>query len=137
MEQVLKSKNIRVTGFRIQVLDVFEKNNHALEIHDVEKGLGDHDRITLYRTIKTFIDKGILHEIVLPGESKKLALCNATCHVNDEDNGPHSHEHIHFQCVKCGHVECIDEVGYPSINLPGYVVQEINVSAKGHCKACC
>jgi Fur family ferric uptake transcriptional regulator len=136
MEQVLKNKNIRVTGFRLQVLELFEKSKHALEINDVEKALGDHDRITLYRTIKTFIDKGVLHEIVLPGESKKLALCDSSCGSDKEGHGHHSHEHIHFKCIKCGQVECIDEVGYPTINLPGYVVKEINVSAKGYCRAC-
>ena len=136
MEQVLKSKNIRVTGFRIQVLELFENRKHALEINDVEEGLGVHDRITLYRTIKTFIDKGVLHEIVLPGESKKLALCDSSCGAPEDNHGHHNHEHIHFQCVKCGQVECMDEVSYPSIKLPGYTVQEVNVSAKGFCRTC-
>jgi Fur family transcriptional regulator, ferric uptake regulator len=136
MDQFLKNKNLRVTEFRLEVLSLFIKYKHALEISDLEEELGKHDRITLYRTIKTFIDNGILHEIVLPGEHKKMALCDSTCSNHDEDSGHHSHEHVHFQCVKCGHVECIDQVSFPSVKVPGYLVEEVSISAKGYCKSC-
>lgn len=136
MEEFLKSKNIRVTSFRTQVLEVFTTQSHAIELSNIEEALGNHDRITLYRTLKTFLDKGIIHEIALPGENKKMALCESNCKHSKDDDPIHNHEHIHFQCLKCGEVKCLSEVNFPKVKIPGFEIQQLNISAKGHCDSC-
>ena len=72
--QLLKGKRLRLTSFRKEVLQVFMDNDKAIAVSDIEDALNDFDRITLYRTIKSFIEKGLIHEIVMPGDVKKLAL---------------------------------------------------------------
>lgn len=131
MEAVLKSKKVRVTDFRLAVLDVFSKHASAISIDQLEQELGDHDRITLYRTIKTFIKKGIIHEIMMPGNVKKMAMC--TDHCEEED---HHHEHLHFQCKNCNEVYCVDLPSVPKISLKGFTVESLEIQATGICAAC-
>lgn len=130
---VLKEKNLRVTPFRKEVLDIFFKNDHAISIQEIEDSLEEFDRITLYRTIKSFISNGIIHEIVMPGDIKMLALCDGVC---DHDAGIHQHDHVHFQCRKCQKVYCVEISNMPKIELPGFIIEEKEIQAKGICEKC-
>lgn len=133
MESILKNKKLRVTPFREEVLEVFLKNQHAISVSLIEEELGDFDRITLYRTIKSFKKNGVIHEIALPGDVKKLALCDQIC---NHDDGLHEHNHIHFQCKKCEEVYCVEVNQLPEIKLPGFQIEELEVQAKGICENC-
>ncbi|RYM35589.1 transcriptional repressor [Brumimicrobium glaciale] len=130
---ILRKKNLRVTPFRKEVLDIFLKNEHAISIQDIEDGLKDFDRITLYRTIKSFTSKGVIHEIVMPGDIKKLALCDGVC---AHDHGLHEHNHIHFQCRKCEEVYCVEIDELPQLKVPGFIIEEQEIQAKGICSKC-
>ncbi len=133
MSDILKSKKLRVTPFRKEVLSIFLKSQHAISVQDIEGELNEFDRITLYRTIKSFINKGVIHEIVMPGDVKKLALCDVVC---KHDSGIHEHQHVHFQCKECEEVYCVEIQNSPLIQLPGFVIEEREFQAKGICKKC-
>lgn len=130
---IIKQKGLRVTPFREKFLKLFLDSDVALSVADVEEQIGEHDRITLYRTIKSFIKKGIIHEIVMPGDIKKLALCNMGC---DGGRGHHEHNHIHFHCSSCNEVFCLEVNEVPDLNLSGYRVDQVEVQAKGICNSC-
>ncbi|MEX1003670.1 MAG: transcriptional repressor [Crocinitomicaceae bacterium] len=133
MKQFLKSKQLRVTQFRLTVLGVFEKYQNAISTEQIEKELGDFDRITLYRTLKTFKEKGIIHEIVMPGGTKTMALCAEECHESDHQ---HHHEHVHFRCKECKNIFCLDINGYPHLDLPGFKIDQMEIQAFGTCETC-
>lgn len=132
-EQLLKEKKLRVTLFRKKVLSIFLRAENTLSLQDVEDSLGKHDRITLYRTLKAFTENGILHEIVMPGDVKKIALCPPVCKGGD---GHHNHDHIHFKCKKCNEVFCIEQSHLPKIEVKGFKIETIEVQAQGICKNC-
>ena len=133
---LFKEKGIRKTVFRQQVLDVFLANPNAITVSQIEDSLGEHDRITLYRTIKTFVDNGLIHEIVMPGDIKKLALCQDCDHSHSHDHHhAHQHNHIHFHCEKCDEVICVD-ANMPDLNLAGFTVESIEIQAHGVCPSC-
>ena len=50
--------------------------------------------------IKTFLDAGLIHEIVMPGDVKKLALCNDCEHGPNEHASHHQHNHGHLQVAR-------------------------------------
>ncbi|MCC5924314.1 MAG: transcriptional repressor [Crocinitomicaceae bacterium] len=129
--ELLKKHKIRVTPFRIKVLSVFKKTHSALSLSDLESGIGEFDRVTLYRTIKTFLDKGIIHEILMPGDIKKMALCQDGCNTH-----LHDHKHLHFHCDSCQETFCIDLPAYPEIVLDGFDIKQIEIQAQGVCKNC-
>lgn len=115
------------------ILGLFLHCTHALSYADIEKELfNSFDRVTVYRTLKTFLDKGIIHKILDDSGSLKYALCNQHCR-----DGRHRHDHIHFKCTRCGLTSCLDEIEIPGINLPvGYQVEAVNLLIQGTCLAC-
>ncbi|MGM0479222.1 MAG: Fur family transcriptional regulator [Bacteroidota bacterium] len=130
---ILKEKQLRATPFRKKVLEIFLKNDHAISAQDIEEELGEFDRITLYRTIKAFVKNGVIHEIALPGEVKRMALCDPIC---NHDDGLHEHNHVHFQCRQCDEVYCVEVDELPDVSLKGFKVEEVEVQAKGICQHC-
>lgn len=109
---------------------MFISNEKALSVKDFEDGLADYDRVTIYRTLNSFTEKGLIHRI--PGDEgfANYGLCHLTCTPDH-----HVHEHLHFKCNKCNHTECI-HISMPQINLPGYIVEETNLILNGVCKNC-
>jgi len=86
----------------------------------------------MYRTLKTFEEKGILHCIKGEGEEARYALCNEHCTPTR-----HLDQHPHFQCQKCNQVKCIDNLLIPVMKLPdGYVQKDVNMMIKGICPNC-
>lgn len=131
VEDLLKRKGVRRTDFRLQVLEVFESNDAAVDLDTIESALGDFDRITLYRTVKTFLEKGLIHEINLNG-IRKYALCDRDCGQNHE----HHHEHVHFRCRLCDEVYCVEIARMPTIDIPNYEVEEMEIQLTGICENC-
>jgi len=131
MENLLKRKKISVTPFRERVLSVFAKYSNAIPLSLVEKELKVYNRITLYRTIKLFLEKGIIHEITLSGEVSNYGICSENC-----DTIMHQHRHIHFKCTKCGIIYCVEVDTFPTVTLPGYKISQLEIQATGLCKNC-
>jgi Fur family ferric uptake transcriptional regulator len=130
--RLLQSFKLRSTPTRQEVLHLFLKKEYALSHGDIEKAIhNDLDRVTVYRTLKTFLDKGLIHKVLDDAGSLKYALCNEACAT-----GGHHHDHVHFKCDRCGQTHCL-EVEIPSISLPkGYRSHEINLLIQGICDRC-
>lgn len=130
--RILKDFKLRSTPGRAAILDAFLTHNYALSHGDLEKEVpATFDRVTVYRTLKTFLDKGLIHK-VLDGEGgMKYALCREACTMAN-----HHHDHVHFKCSRCGQTNCL-QVEIPEIALPkGYQPSEINLLIQGVCGAC-
>ena len=78
IEKTLQSKDIIPTPMRILVLELLQKKNSALSLSDMEKNLYPADRTTIYRTLKTFEEKGLAHSFQEDNTSK-YALCHEEC----------------------------------------------------------
>lgn len=130
---ILKEGNLSITVSRQKILQLFLKSGGALSHADIEKKAGEHfDRVTIYRTLQTFVEKGLIHTIPTSDNSIKYALCKHDC-----IGGHHHDHHIHFVCELCDNTFCLDDVVTPALSLPsGYEVSEIDVVVKGVCKGC-
>ncbi|MFT4033551.1 MAG: transcriptional repressor [Siphonobacter sp.] len=133
--QTLKQHHLRHTEAREEVLDLFLRKNFALSHGDLETCLQDRfDRVTIYRTLKTFLDKGLIHKVLDDEGTVKYAICREACQAHDHK---HHHDHVHFKCLVCGHTTCLDNVKIPVLNLPeGYQRQETNLLVQGICPTC-
>lgn len=130
--RLLKDFGLRSTAARQEVLRVFLLSDYALSHGDIEREIhGDLDRVTVYRTLKTFLDRGLIHKVLDDEGSLKYALCNEAC-----SEAIHHHEHVHFKCTKCGQTSCVD-VDIPPVRLPaGYSAGEMNLLIQGLCPQC-
>lgn len=130
-EQVLKKHQLKKTAIRKDLLSIFLKSETALSHAMIEKQV-QYDRVTLYRTLNTFEEKGIIHKIMNFEGIAMYALC-----ANDCKQDHHHDNHIHFFCEKCEKTSCISEEYTPKIILPKeYQIKEIQVSIKGVCSNC-
>ncbi|MCK5705280.1 MAG: transcriptional repressor [Cyclobacteriaceae bacterium] len=130
-KKALKLHSLRITDCRIDVLERFYNNNHALSMKDLEIYLEDYDRVTLYRTINSFVEKGLLHRIPDDSGSATFGICLDTCTAEQ-----HHHDHVHFKCNICGHIECLSDYRVPIVDLPGYEITDSNLVINGVCKQC-
>ncbi|HEY2721316.1 MAG TPA: transcriptional repressor [Chitinophagaceae bacterium] len=133
VNDILKRNNLSVTESRKKILNLFLNVNGALAHGDIEKKAGEKfDRVTVYRTLQTFVEKGIIHIIPTTDNSVRYALCKNNC-----TEGHHRDNHVHFTCLQCGITYCLEEVHVPEIRLPkGFLANEIEVVAKGTCSNC-
>ncbi|OSZ81226.1 Fur family transcriptional regulator [Chitinophagaceae bacterium IBVUCB2] len=131
--ELLKRNNLSVTDSRKKILQLFLEQEGALAHGDIEKRAGEKfDRVTVYRTLQTFVDKGIIHTIPTADNSIRYALCKDECSA-----GHHHDHHIHFVCNNCSNTFCLDDVVTPEINLPkGYSASHVEVVVEGICKNC-
>ena len=132
LTEILRRKNLSVTDSRKKILGLFLDSHDALAHGDIEKKAGEKfDRVTVYRTLQTFVEKGIIHSIPTSDNSVRYALCR------DCQEGHHHDEHVHFVCSNCGKTICLDDVVSPAINLPErYIVEDVQVVINGICKDC-
>ena len=132
IEKKLKDKKINPTAMRLLVLDLLLKQHAAISLSDIEKGLEPADRTTIYRTLKTFEDKGLTHVIDDGTGTPKYALCPDQC-----DDTEHHDLHVHFYCVSCKETFCLPNCKIPDILLPNsFSAIEMNLVVKGICDTC-
>ncbi len=130
-QNTLKQFNLRLTGCREVVLEAFQQSKKALSQGELEILFNDNfDRVTIYRTLKTFLDSGLIHKVLDEG-GIRYAVCKEAC-VHK-----HHHDHVHFKCIQCGETSCLDSVLIPNFKLPeGFKLQELNLLAAGVCPKC-
>ena len=132
LEQSLINKKIKPTAMRLVVLDFLLQQTSALSLTDIELKMDRTDRVTLYRTIRTFEEHGLVHRIEDGSGITKFALCQPGCNTLG-----HHDLHIHFYCVKCEQTHCLPRTVIPEIHLPkAYQLQTVELVAKGICKDC-
>jgi Fur family transcriptional regulator, ferric uptake regulator len=129
--RILKDFKLRSTPPRMAILHAFLQRDYALSHGDIEREVPeDFDRVTVYRTLKTFLDKGLIHKVLDDEGSLKYALCKEACTT------VHHHDHVHFKCTKCGQTNCLN-IEIPTIKLPkGYRSSEVNLLIQGICENC-
>ncbi len=130
--QLLESKGIRPTAMRLMTYKRLAELEVAISLGDLEKDFKVSERSTLFRTIKTFEEKGVVHQIEDGTGVIKYALCeeNCECEVGND-------LHLHFHCNNCNETVCLTEHKIPHISLPdGYITEDINLVVKGTCEKC-
>lgn len=132
IEKLLEANDIRVTAMRLLIYKFMAENEVSVTLSDIENAFYKADRTTLYRTMKTFEAKGIVHQIDDGSGITKYALCeeNCNCEINTD-------LHLHFHCNNCNETVCLTDHKIPQIKVPnGFVSENVNLVIKGICDKC-
>ena len=132
IEKRLNDHNVRPTAMRILIYKYLAQQEIAKALLDVENAFAKAERSTIFRTLKTFEENGIVHQIDDGSGITKYALCEQGCNCEIEQD-----LHLHFRCSNCNETICLTEHKIPHINLPdGYVAEDVNLVVTGICEKC-
>ncbi|MGB8193911.1 MAG: transcriptional repressor [Chitinophagaceae bacterium] len=133
IDVILKKNQLSITGSRKKILELFLSSNGALAHADIERRAGEKfDRVTVYRTLQTFVDKGIIHSIPTSDNSIRYALCKEDC-----KEGHHFDNHVHFICNSCERTVCLEGISVPEVSLPTeFAALHSQMVVTGLCKEC-
>jgi Fe2+ or Zn2+ uptake regulation protein len=125
-------KQKRNTKTKQMVMDILSGEPDAAHCHsDIVQQLdGKMDRVTVYRILQGFCDDGLVHKVADDNGKTYYALCR------DCSAGHHDDDHLHFRCVSCDTVSCI-EASQQILRLPrGYKMSAISCFISGYCPNC-
>jgi Fur family ferric uptake transcriptional regulator len=126
------TKQVRNTAAKTAVMEMLSQSSTALSHGEIYQSLAETcDRVTVYRILDRLIEEGVAHRIALSDGTVKYALCEQC-----GDGQHHAHSHLHFNCVLCGGVSCL-EVEIPHVQLPRkYKMHDVSLVVNGLCAAC-
>jgi len=130
---ILKDFRLSQTKIREGLLRVLMESEVALSAIEISRRMETEcDRVTLYRNLKTFVEKGIAHQIFVDNLESKYVLPDRSLQSDE-----HNSEHIHFKCMNCSVVQCLHDSPVSEIALPeGFKKVESNFVIFGLCNFC-
>lgn len=142
----LRRVNVRVTPARIEVLTLLLAQQRAMSHTELQDALPDMDRVTLYRALDCLSEAGLAHKIIGDDRVSRFRVGGAGHHLNEQDKS--THEHGHFQCVRCAKVYCLDQPQFArnlqqqlsetltATQQQGFATHAIELTIKGWCAHC-
>lgn len=133
IEEILQSHALKKTSARIEMLKIFMNHDYALSAKEIIFHMKiTHDRVTIYRTLSSFEEHGILHKASEDGNGIRYALCSHGCSEKVHTDG-----HVHLISEKCSHTYCLEDIKIPKIELlEKFLIQKINYTINGICNRC-
>jgi len=126
--ELMEQKGIKVSHQRLRILDYLEKNRvHPtadMILNDLKNELQSLSKSTVYKTLNTFVEKGVLREL--------------TIEENEVRYEYDLQDHGHFKCMGCGKVYDfeyrfnVDDIK----ELKGFRIDDKNIYLKGLCRDC-
>jgi Fur family ferric uptake transcriptional regulator len=130
-EEMLNQRGIAPTAMRLLVLDELRRVNTARSLADLEAHMERADKVTIYRTLKTFVKHKLVHSIDDGSGSVKYALCASGCECRPEDI------HAHFHCNQCDKTLCLIDYHLPVVSLPDkFRITGMSLVLNGFCANC-
>lgn len=127
----LKDVSLHVTPARIAAMKLFESHDTPVDVQHVidhlQKNLGV-DRVTVFRIINTFVEKGILRKLEFQEGKSRYELAN-------------KEDHHHLICERCGEIEDVADTVIPSLveqikKNQQFIVTKHSLEFFGICKHC-
>lgn len=132
VNSILHDYKLKSTKIRQAVLSLFLKTETGLSHTDISRSLNiPFDRVTLFRTLSSFEEAGVLHKIIGLNGTAQYAISSL--------NKPENKEcHAHFICLRCEEIFCIDTtVDDQFIKIPFDFQQiSLDIKVKGYCNKC-
>lgn len=128
---LLQRHGVKPTANRIIIAGALAQASNPLSLSDLEVDIATIDKSSIFRTLATFKEHGLVHVIEDGSDSAKYELCHGTGDEHDNDR------HVHFYCERCNRTFCLSQVHVPQVQLPaGYRVRGVNYLVKGLCPRC-
>lgn len=124
----LTAKQIRPSKYRLKILDFLINNRCHPTVERIYAELKpnnpDLSKTTVYNTLNTFLDAGIVRAITIEEEETRYDIV--------------IENHGHFKCDQCGEIFNfeINPDLLTTSDLAGFIINDKNVYFKGICQKC-
>ncbi len=131
---ILSQHGINKTIFRTELLNLFYTSKKSFSAEGILENFSNSvNKVTIYRALEHFENKGLIHKVPDKDGHKKYALCRN----NECNSDSHNHNHGHFICFNCNQTFCLDQKQLPKlVCLKGFYVKDLTLTAEGYCKDC-
>lgn len=124
MTDLLKKYGIKRTQQREELLRILTESRVPMTAEEIFKGTKQISLATVYRTLETFCDKGVLVKISVGNAEKKYYE-------------PAREAHRHYAvCLECGKLEHVDVCPVHDIAIGDFEVTGHRLELYGYCAAC-
>lgn len=131
--QWLADQGLKLTAVRLSVLEILGAAPRALRAQEILDGIRSRRRVnkvTVYRILEDFCNRGMVRRLSLEGRVSHYELA---CE--------HHPPHPHFQCQSCREVQCLDPVPlalmWSELQGPlGNRADNIEIRVAGLCHKC-
>ena len=129
---IIRATGARATRGRVRVLEMLQAAARPLSHAEVEAALAaaeaPPDRVTLYRILDSLVEGGL----VLKAVDTRGVFRFSSAKARQQHAG-----HVHFRCVDCGGVFCLDTPPPPPPRLPrGFRLRQAEFDLSGTCSGC-
>ena len=95
-QSILSQNGISCPQFKNELFNLFHSSSKSLSVNDIVNYFDNSiNKVTVYRSLDSFENKGLIHKVPDANNLKRYSLCRENeCHVN-------SHNHKHFICYYC------------------------------------
>ena len=130
-ETILQERAIKPTAMRLLVVQKLLQQQYAISHKELAELFENADTVTLFRTLKTFLEHKLIHTIDDGTGIVKYALCQSGCSCEP------SEQHTHFHCSQCKRTFCLTDAEIPEVSIPkNFRLEGINLVLKGRCDQC-
>lgn len=131
IDNMLLMAGLRRTKPRTAILKVLLKAGRPITQEQIAVAMGTKapDKVTIYRTLETFVSANIVHRAFLQARTQHFEMSNRCT----------QHQcHPHFTCTSCGDTHCMTEIKVPMTKSPqnGFIVRHQRVQLEGLCPHC-
>lgn len=130
-EKLLLREGLNKTPCRLDILRVLKNSDTALSDIEIKALLAfDYDRATIFRTLRTFLDTGLIHSIPVDSGDVRYA-------ITMKELGSKKNFHAHFHCINCQKVVCLQDIRFNEPKLPGqFKPTFFSLVIDGYCGQC-
>lgn len=129
--EMLKAAKLYCTAGRVAILKVLMKAGKPLSQEQIANRSGKErfDKVTIYRTLKSLVNVGLVH---------KAFMDKRAWHFELSHNCTEHQCHPHFTCTSCGNTHCLTGISLPMTKSPfkGFIINRQQVRFEGLCPAC-
>jgi Fe2+ or Zn2+ uptake regulation protein len=131
IDNLLDSAKLKRTKPRRMVLEVLLNAAQPQTADEIVSAIGKAgpNRVTVYRTLESMVEAGIVHRAFVAEESQHFEMADKC--------GEHQC-HPHFVCTDCGRTSCLHETSVSMATNPpaGFTIERQQVRLEGLCPDC-
>ncbi len=134
---ILKTRSVKISRARVDIMySLLKKGTKLTSLPEIYNNYGTQfNRITIYRTLITLCDTGLIYKILDTNNRPFYAVVKWLSAQSDQIQSS-CKEYCHFQCESCKSVFCFP-CNFQDIKLPdGLIKTGVNLFFTGYCPKC-